>query len=205
MAYQLPRPLWQCSHQISQCCLVQSTGRRYTDGAVRCANLPGADFRLLQKAAFHPLCKSKLRCPCAATAGLRDGPGLLKGVANSRNPGANSRPEQGFEDERCEMRVLVGIKVGDLDALVLQESDLRYRLALDIQRIELVGKQRAKKGVKLWSKTNTVPAHQRRDEAWLADGHTIGEDDVATNAKRRPLLCQSHGILKRVPSSHQCR
>lgn len=162
---------------------VEIAGSGDANGSVGGENLSVANLGLTLEG-FLQLAK-KLHLKAANVIAMAEGeaPWLLERVANGADGAplreVKQRPGYGWE----EVRVFMGVEVGDVDAGALKFLHLSDGLALDIVFADGSAQQRLDEVDERWAKGLAIGTEQSGDAVGMRDGNPVGKDNMAAYAE----------------------
>ena len=127
----------------------------------------------------------------------------LKRMSYRPDRAALGKMQQRPGDPGKQVRVLVCIKMRDVNARPLQLLHLRHGLPLDIILADIASQQRLHKVQQVGPERLPIAAQQRRNVVRMRDRNAVGQHNMATDAQPRVSLGNGNGIVKRRPCSHQ--
>lgn len=110
------------------------------------------------------------------------GEARLEGIADCGDGGALEDAEEGAGYCGEEMRVFVGVHVGDGDAGLLEFADLGEGFALNVVFADAAAEESVEEVDERGTEVFAVRAEEGRDGFWWRGGSAVGDDDVATDA-----------------------
>ena len=141
----------------------------------------------------------------AETAGAfcrAQSPGGFEGVADGWDAAGESRIEEGSEDSREEVGVLVRIDMGDTEAGVLEAADLGSGFGGDFRCANAEGEEVADEGGKGWPERRAVGA-EGGDLFRRESGGSVDEEDVAADFELWIGVGDGDGVVKEGPGGHE--
>ena len=141
----------------------------------------------------------------ALEAGVDELPGEcgLEWIADGGDVRAFEDLEQRAGDGGEEMRVLVGVDVGDGDAGMHEASDLGVGFAHDVLFTDLTEEESTEEGDERGAEGFTVGAYEGRDLFGRRGGGAVGEDDVTADAEGRVGVGENDGVVEGGASGHE--
>ncbi len=130
-------------------------------------------------------------------------PCWLKGVTDGAYGTLLCEAEErtGYSGE--EVRMFVGVEMGDVDACVLQLLDLGEGFAFEVVFANGSAKESLYEVEKRGAKGFAVWAEERGDTVGWRNGGTVGEDDMATDPEGWIGLGDAEGVVKGWAGGHK--
>ena len=128
----------------------------------------------------------------------------LEWIAHGANAALLGRPQQRPQHLRKQVRVFVGIEMGQRQSRGLQLSHLRRRFGRNLLGGETVAQRGAREAGK--AGTECVPIGQRRNLRRQGDGRKLDQVHVAADGELRKRAGKRDGLLELGTAGHQgCR
>jgi hypothetical protein len=131
------------------------------------------------------------------------GEGWFEGITDGGDAGALENIEERTADGREEVRVLVRVDMGDVNAGALEFLYLGEGFALDVFRSNDAAKESLDEVEQRWAKVFAVGSDERGDRVRRRDGSAIGENDVAAYAECEMGMGYRDGVLECVACCHE--
>jgi len=192
--------------ELSEGGSIELAGGRDGDGAVG-----GEDAALVESEAgleAGAQASEELDGEAARGAALvqRETPRWFKGTAYGSDGGLFGDFEEWARDGGRQMRVLVCIEVGDVDAGALELLNLGKGFAGDVFCADAAAKERLNEIEQGRAKGFAVGAEETGDCIGRRDGNSIGEDDVAADAEGWVSTGDGDGVVEGWAVGHEgCR
>ena len=203
MAYELPCARGNGLQQGGERGTVEVACCGDANGSAGCQDVVGGDGRGGLKTPAARLESADEEAPPRASA-EGGSPAGLKGIANRADAGLIERANDGTRDTREEMRVLVGVSVGESEAGALELLDLRERFALDLVLPDGAAENTEREVAQRVAEFAAIRSQQRGDSGRIGDRRAINENDVTADAEGGACQGDGDSVVERGSGSHQC-